>query len=184
MTRTGESFVGSLIAKAPVSGEVYCAGLLLRPVDLGRITSVAPFVGQEAKVVAALNGLVFPAPNRFSQSGNARMVWTGRGQAFLMGVDPAGLKGIAALTDQSDGWACLSLTGVAAAECLMRLIPLDLSALQPGQAARAPLGHMQSVIMRLEDGLELLVFRSMARTAWHEIETAMKALAARQALVC
>lgn len=176
--------MGSLIAKAPLSGEVACAGLLLRPVDPGRITSVAPFAGAMAEVGAALKGLGFPAPNRFASTPGARIVWTGREQAFLMGADPEGLGGLAALTDQSDGWACLSLTGAEAAECLMRLIPLDLGAMQPGQAARAPLGHMSSVIMRLEDGFELLVFRSMAQTAWHEIEAAMKAIAARQLLGC
>jgi len=176
--------VASLIAKPPLTGEAAYAGLRLRPADPGRITSVAPFVGQEANVAKALKGLGFPAPNRFTKNGAARLVWTGRGQAFLIGAEPAGLAGIAALTDQSDGWACLSLTGPAAAECLMRLIPINLTALQPGHAARAPLGHMQSVIMRGDDGFDLLVFRSMARTAWHEIETAMKALAARQVLVC
>ena len=64
----------------------------------------------------------------------------------------------------------------------MRLVPLDLRRFGAGQAVRAPLGHMQMVLMGQGDGFTLLVFRSMARTAWHEIETAMKMLAARKAL--
>lgn len=176
--------MGKLVAKSPLSGTVEHAGLALQSPDLGQITSVAPFSGQADAVGKALKGLGFPPPNRFLTKGPDRIVWTGRDQAFLIGDLPAGLAGLAALTDQSDGWICLALTGADAADCLMRLIPLDLRAMQPGDAARAPLGHMQSVIMRLEAGFELLVFRSMAQTAWHEIETAMKALAARQAVGC
>ena len=41
---------------------------------------------------------------------------------------------------------------------------------------------MQMILLRETDGFLLLVFRSMARTAWHEIEVAMKFLAARAAL--
>jgi sarcosine oxidase subunit gamma len=76
----------------------------------------------------------------------------------------------------------LRVTGTQATDALMRLVPLDLRAFKPGQSARAPLGHMQMVLMREKQGFLLLVFRSMARTAWHEVETAMKSLAARAAL--
>ena len=95
------------------------------------------------------------------------------------------LTGIAATTDQSGGWATLRLTGPAGAAALARLVPVDLSAaaFPLGHAARAPLGHMQAVLMRpAADVVEVMVFRSMARTAWHEIEVALRALAARAAL--
>ena len=176
--------MGNLITMAALTGQAEHAGMVLCSPDFGRITSVAPFSGKADAVAKVLKGLGFPRPNSFLTNGQSRIVWTGRDQAFLIGADPTGLEGLAALTDQSDGWACLSLTGAAAAECLMRLIPLDLHKMQPGAAARAPLGHMQSVIMRTEGGFELLVFRSMAKTAWHEVTTAMKALAARQTLGC
>jgi hypothetical protein len=38
---------------------------------------------------------------------------------------------------------------------------------------------MQSVLIREADSFLILVFRSMARTAWHEIEAALHALDAR-----
>jgi sarcosine oxidase subunit gamma len=42
---------------------------------------------------------------------------------------------------------------------------------------------MSSILMRPgPQSFEMLVFRSMARTAWHEAEVAMRALAARAAL--
>ncbi|WP_022705321.1 sarcosine oxidase subunit gamma [Pseudorhodobacter ferrugineus] len=175
--------MADLIAKTPLWGQgaVVSGGVTLAEVDLGQVTSVAPFVGQEKTLAAALKPLVFPAPNMVSAKGAARLVWTGRGQAFLIGAVPDGLDGLAALTDQSDGWAGVSLTGAGAVDVLARLIPLDLRDMAVGACARTSLGHMAVVLIRVKDGFELLVFRSMARTAWHELEVAMKMRAARLA---
>lgn len=178
-----------LIAKSPLSGVWPLAidGLRLSERLLGQVTSIAPLPGQETAVADALKplGLGFPTPNSFLSHGAATLVWTGKGQAFLIGAPaPTGLPG-AALTDQSDGWACLQLEGRLAAEALMRLYPLDLRlrTFAVGAAARAPFNHMQSILMRpAADRFDIMVFRSMARTAWHEVATAMKTLAARAAL--
>ena len=177
-----------LIAKSPLSGvwPVTHGRLHLSEHLLGQVTSIAPMPGQDAAVTHALTslGLVFPAPNTFVTSGQATLIWTGRRQAFLIGVSPSEVDG-AALTDQSDGWAALRLDGPASADALMRLYPLDLrqTSFPQGAAVRAPLNHMQSVLMRIApDSFDILVFRSMARTAWHEIEQAMKMLAARATL--
>ena len=163
------------------------AGVTLAEADLGQITSVAPFMGQDKALAGALKalGLSFPAPNQVSSKGDVRLVWTGRDQAFLIGAAPQGLNGLAALTDQSDGWAALRLDGPGAGDVLARLYPLDLraAAFPVGRVARAPLNHMSSILMRPgPQSFEMLVFRSMARTAWHEAEVAMRALAARAAL--
>jgi sarcosine oxidase gamma subunit len=41
---------------------------------------------------------------------------------------------------------------------------------------------MSMILLRIsEDGFRLMVFRSMARTAWHELELALKTLAERAA---
>lgn len=178
-----------LIAKSPLSDgwPVTHAGLRLAERVLGPITSIAPMPGQEKTIAKALKalGLAFPAPNTFVTSGNATLVWTARNQAFLIGGSaPDTLQG-AALSDQSDGWAGLRVEGPTAADALMRLYPLDLrlQAFAVGMAARAPLNHMQSILMRTGPyAFDLMVFRSMARTAWHEAEAAMKTLAARAAL--
>lgn len=174
--------MADLIAKTPLAGKSGAThgGVTLAEVALGQITSVAPF----NSIVKALKSmrLTFPAPNTVSTAQGVKLVWTGRNQAFLIGADATPLAPHAALTDQSDGWACLSVTGLGAAEVLMRLIPLDLNAMLPDGAARSQLGHMQVIVMRGQDGFDLLVFRSMAATAWHEVETAMKRLAARTAL--
>ena len=103
--------------------------------------------------------------------------------AFLIGAEaPGALADHAALTDQTDGWATLTLTGPVAVDALMRLVPLDLrlSAFPVGRTTRAPLNHMQMQITRTApDAFELMVFRSMARTAWHELAEVLEMLHAR-----
>ncbi len=169
--------MADLIARTALAGQgpVTWGGLTLREVTWDRITSVAPFRGAD---VGAL--LDWPAPNRVVARDGGRIVWTGPGQAFLFGPVPEGLADHAALTDQSDGWAGLALEGKGAAEVLARLVPLDLDTMGPGEASRTLLGHMNALIIRVGTGFEALVFRSMARTAWHDIEAAMRGVAARQ----
>ena len=168
-----------LIAKTALSGQgsAVHAGTTLAEVALGPITSIACFAGHQHAVATAL-GQAFPAPNSHANG----LCWTGPDQAFLIGRVAPDLTGLAATTDQSGGWAALRLTGPMAADALLRHVPLDLHAMRAGQAARAPLGHMQMILMAEEGGFLLLVFRSMARTAWHELDTTLKHLAARKAL--
>ena len=176
-----------LIAKTALAGKkITIADTTLAEVDAGIITSVQPFPGQGKAVDKALKplGFGFPAVNSVVQKDAALMVWAGRETAFLIGVDCPDIAGVAAVTDQSGGWVSLDLTGPAAAEALMRYVPMDLrlSAFPVGMAARTPLYHMSMVLMRVSDqGFRLMLFRSMARTAWHEISVALKTLAARAA---
>jgi heterotetrameric sarcosine oxidase gamma subunit len=181
--------VPELIAKTALAGQVALerAGTVLAEVDLGQVWSVAPFPGQEKAVAKALKplGLAFPAVNSFVVKGEARIVWTGRAQAFLIGTEVPEMGAVAAVTDQSGGWACLSLSGRNAAAALMRYVPMDLrvAAFPVGMAARTPLYHMQMILMCVgAEAFEIMVFRSMARTAWHEIEVALTSLAAREKL--
>ena len=181
MMRTGGSCVAELIAKSALSGRsVTWNGTVLAEVVLGPLTSIAVYPGQMRAVEQAL-GQRFPAPNTYGATAGV-LCWTGPEQAFLIGRAAPDLGGIAALTDQTGGWAALRISGPQAAAALMRLVPLDLRAMRVGQAARAPLGHMNMVLLREDAGFLALVFRSMARTAWHEIEVALKAMAARAAL--
>jgi heterotetrameric sarcosine oxidase gamma subunit len=180
--------VPELIAKSALEGRgpLTLGGVTLAEAQVGPITSIAVFPGGMKAVAKGLKplGLTFPTPNTWIAKGQARIVWTGRDQAFLIGVEPPRLYG-AALTDQSDGWAVLTVSGTMAVDALMRLVPLDLrlSAFPAGRAVRAPVNHMNAALIRSGDyAFDLMVFRSMARTAWHEVEAAMQALAARAAL--
>lgn len=178
-----------LIAKTALDGQapLTLVGTTLAPVDLGAITSLAPFPGQIKAVDKALKplGLSFPAPGTTAAKGAARIVWTGPDQAFVIGAPAPEVKGAAAVTDQSGGWSALRLSGLGLADVMARLCPLDFrpAHFPPGQAARAQLGHMNAVFWAEEDGaLMILTFRSMARTAWDECAHALTALAARAGL--
>ncbi|MES2667381.1 MAG: sarcosine oxidase subunit gamma family protein [Pseudomonadota bacterium] len=176
-----------LIAKSALDGrQLTLGGVTLAEVDVGPITSVALYPGGAKPANKGLKplGLSMPGPNEMQTKGAARIIWTGRDQAFLLGVAAPVLEG-AAVTDQSGGWTCLSITGPASVEVLARLLPLDLrlAAFPVGTAARAPLNHMNAVVIRSGDtSFDLLVFRSMARTAWHELAEAAQAVAARAAV--
>lgn len=170
-----------------------CAGLLplrhgalvLSEAVPGRITQIAPLRGHEPDAAAALKamGLGWPAPGRSHAKGETACLWCGRDQAFLVDADPAPLAGLAAIVDQSDGWAVMRLAGPDADEALARLVPVDLAGLARGRVARSLLGHMPALFRRTgTQEIEVWVFRSMAATAVHEIGTAMCALAARAAL--
>ncbi len=175
-----------LIAKSPLwdHAPVERGGVSLSEHLLERVTSISMPAGDKAAAKALKSlGLTMPAPNSYVEKGTARLVWTGRNQAFLFGM--AAPEGLVA-TDQSDGWAALRVTGAGADQVLMRHYPIDLrdSAFGVGRAVRAPLNHMSSILLRDSEGFLILVFRSMAKTAWHEVEAAMRAHAARAARPC
>ncbi len=174
-----------LVARSACEGLLPLAveGCAMTEVVHAAITSVMPFAGQQAavsKALAAAVGLDFPAPNTSAEHDGIRIVWTGRGQAMVLGgtVAPEG----AATTDQTDAWAAIALEGPLARAVLARLVPVDLRrASFPDHAgARTLLGHMTcTLICTGPDSFEILVFRSMAATAVHELHVAMKSVAAQ-----
>jgi len=193
MIRTEGNFVAEptthLAAREP------CAGLGL-PLTLGRcrldrlegetITAIAPFPGKKPALDTCLKplGLRFPEPGESLSSVGVRIVWAGREAAFLIGAQaPEGLHDHAALSDQSDGWAGLRLEGPDSEAVLARLVPLDLrgGVFGPGQCARAPINHMQALILRAgPDAFDLRVYRSMVATLVHELTEAMRGISARR----
>lgn len=127
-------------------------------------------------------GMGFPSPNRTTGKEGARCIWAGQGQAFLLGPAPGVIRG-AAISDQSDAWAVMRLQGVDAEQVLARLVPVNLTAgsFRRGHTVRTMINHMSASITRTGvDTFDIMVFRSMAATAVHELAEAMKSLAARQ----
>ncbi|MCG6904137.1 MAG: sarcosine oxidase subunit gamma [Rhodobacter sp.] len=174
-----------LIAKSACDGllPVTIGSVTLSEFSPDAITSLAPFNGRAAAVSGALKSAIgagFPAANRCTGKAGARVAWSGIGQALVIGprVEIDG----AAMTDQTDAWACLALDGARAGEVLARLCPLDLrdSQFKTGHAARSLLGHMTGLFLRTgARRFELLVFRSMAQTAVHELTGAMTSVDAQ-----
>ena len=88
-------------------------------------------------------------------------------------------------TDRLTSAAILALSGPRAVDVLMRPVPLDLrlAAFPVGRTCRTALNHMQAILTRTaEQGFEIMVFRSMARTAWAELAEALTVLEARAKL--
>lgn len=179
--------MANLIEKSALTGllPVTRGGLTLSARDdLAPITSIAPFAASGAQVATRLRkiGLDWPAPNQSVTGQGAACLSAGRGQAFLLGRAAPDLGGLAAMTDQSDGWAVMTLSGPRCREALARLVAVDMrdATFPVGQVVRTGLGHMMAMLWRrAAETVDIFVFRSMAVTAVHEIDTAMKALAAR-----
>lgn len=180
--------MADLIATSPFDGllPMEIGGTVVTDMSIEAITSVAPFKGREPAVSAALQaqiGAAFPKPGRSTGNAEARAVWAGLGQCFVLGPRPAPITG-AAMTDQTDAWACFTIDGPNARDVLARLVPADLrpEIFAVGHAMRSTLGHMNAVILRSDtDRYDVMVFRSMAHTAVHELETTLHAVAARAA---
>lgn len=166
-----------LIADKPFQGLPLSIGrATVEGMDPGPVTSIQPYPGRSLP-------FAFPDPGAVLPLGAGRLVWAGRETAFLMGAEAPDLSGLAALCDQTDGWAWVRLSGPDAEAVLARLCPLDLRAMGVGTSARATLNHLPAVLIRTApDAVEIGVFRSMAGTLEHELSAAMRAVAARAAL--
>ena len=152
----------------------------MSPVTLGVMTQIMPFAGQNETVGRAL-GVGLPKPNRFVRKNGVHVQWFGR-DTYLVRGDVPDLGGLAAVTDQGDGWAAVRLQGDGAEDVLARLVPVDVrrSMFKRGHTMRTMIQHMNGSVSRVgPDAFEVMVMRSMAQTLWHDVETAMKAVAKR-----
>ncbi|MEM6372858.1 MAG: sarcosine oxidase subunit gamma [Pseudomonadota bacterium] len=180
--------MAELIAKTPLDGVggKTIGTVAMAEVDLGALTSVAPFKGKSKALSDALkaaHGMAAPGALRSTGKAGARAIWFGRDTMLLAGPEPdAALANHAALTDQSDAWACIVLSGAGAEDVLARLVPVDVSAanFKRGHTARTQIQHMNGSLTRIgTDSFLILVFRSMAGTLIHDLERAMESIAAR-----
>ncbi|RLJ60452.1 sarcosine oxidase subunit gamma [Litoreibacter meonggei] len=172
-----------LIAKSAADGllPVTIGSMTLTELPLREMHSIAPFKG--AKVSAALKkatGVGLPDVGRGTAKGGVEILWTARGQYFLIGATPPKLS--AAITDQSDAWCAVVLSGESAPQVMARVCPLDLGRMGEGDVARSLVGHMTAIIVKRADGFEILVFRAFAKTLVHELREVMVSVTAQAAL--
>ncbi|WP_299689654.1 sarcosine oxidase subunit gamma [uncultured Tateyamaria sp.] len=175
-----------LVAETPLRGmtETTIGTVTLAEVDLGTLTSIAPYTGKTiGDVFKDAHGMAWPGPGRATGKTGARAIWFGREMVMLAGPEPdAALNAYGAMTLQSDAWACVTLSGAEVEAVLARLVPLDLSAeaFKRGHTARTLIQHMTGSVTRIgADTFLLMVFRSMAGTLRHDLERAMESVAAR-----
>jgi len=82
---------------------------------------------------------------------------------------------VASVSDQSDGYAVLRLSGPKVRDTLLKLVPVDVHprTFKVGNVASTVASHMGVTLWRLEDGndgasmFEIAIFRSLAASFWH-----------------
>ena len=83
----------------------------------------------------------------------------------------------ACLSDQSDSWVMLSLSGEKSREVLERICPIDLhpTAFPPGSVTRTVMEHIGAMIVcEAEDQYTLMALRSYAASFLHALEVSIK----------
>ncbi len=174
-------------AQAPLNG--YCkafAGVMIAEKAECRITSISiPENGKAPLQAALLEGfkLQIPKMGRVTTSDFADVQLLGmrEKQWFLVSRSPLskqvrdGLKTYAYLTDQSDNWVRLSVSGAQCREVLARICPVDLheTKFPTGKVVRTLMAHQGVIIYRQGDGsFHLLAPRSSARSFLQALEAA------------
>lgn len=170
-----------IIVKKPCEGllPVTAGTSTLTEVNIADAWSIAPFDGRRDATAAALKklGLSLPGVGEYVENGEKSILWIGDGQWLVFGI--ADLPPLpAAVTNQSDGWACVRIDG-AAIDVLARLAPVDLRHAE-GHVLRTLVGHMSAIVIGRSGGVfDVMVMRSMAATLVHELTVAAKGVAAR-----
>ena len=172
-----------LVAKSPAAGllPVTVGASTLSEQPVTQIYSRAPFKG--AHVSTALKkavGLGLPNVGGSKSEDGVEILWAARGQYFLIGAKPPPLP--AAITDQSDAWCTVALTGENTDHVMARLCPLDIASMEHGDVARSLVGHMSAIIVKRMGGVTLMVFRAFAKTLVHDLQTAMRSVTAQATL--
>jgi heterotetrameric sarcosine oxidase gamma subunit len=140
-----------------------------------------------ADALDAAHGLALPSPGQFSVNDALLIVWVGVNQwlAFAdLQTTPSlhselhsKLGDVADVTDQSDAWATVTVSGENACAVLERVCALDLSpALFPaGTAARTTMEHLNVIIAALETTPKFVLASpsSSAESFWHALATAL-----------
>lgn len=136
-----------------------------------------------AQVEVALGALPTPATSTALSTGQ-RILWVGVGQLLCFGTSPLGEAATAAkledsgyVTDLSDGWIALDLSGPDAQARLDLLTLPDLSdeAFAVGAVTSTPIGHLRVVIWRKTQTQFVLL--SAASSALSLIQTLQDELA-------
>ncbi|MEO0485232.1 MAG: sarcosine oxidase subunit gamma [Pseudomonadota bacterium] len=150
-------------------------GVRVEEAAFAPLTSLAGDIGGALK---AAHGLDLPAPGQVASDGVRHCLWFGRAHWMLIGVEgDAPFAGT--VTDQSDAWCRVVMSGARAAEALSYLTPIDLrdGAFPVGVLARTQIKHLNASIWRREAKVyELMAFRSMAVTLVHDLKEAMRSL--------
>ena len=149
------------------------------------LTSISPLKNKTEKLADHLkksHGLSLPNKGRSTGKEGMRALWFGQ-HTLLVGPKPDGkLSKFGVLTDQSDAWVILRMSGDLIEDVLMRLSPVDvrLRTFKVGSVVRTGLLHVNVTMHRVgANTIDVYGFRSMAKTLCHELTQALSSVAAR-----
>lgn len=142
------------------------------------------------KAVKKAFGIDLPDARKSTTANGITALYSGPGQWFLTAEDEAlfaktqkATDSVASVTDQSDGFTALTLSGPRAPDVLMRLSSLDYTdtAFPTGSVARTPMQQISVMIARTGDGPDFLLNtpRSTARGFAHDVKIAISAILTR-----
>lgn len=169
-----------LVAKSAAEGllPLNVGAMSLSEIAAREMHSIAPFkAGGVSEVLEKAVGIGLPRVGGSIAKGKVQVLWVARGQYLLIGAQPPELS--AALTDQSDAWCAVKLSGRDAQDVMARLCPVEVAAMGEGDVARSLIGHMSAIIVKRVDGFEIMVFRAFAKTLVHEVHAVMVSLQAQ-----
>jgi sarcosine oxidase subunit gamma len=90
------------------------------------------------------------------------------------------LEGVASVSDQSDGYTLIRLSGTHVRDALAKLVPIDVHprAFKVGDVASTVASHVGVTVWRMPDEpdstavFEVILFRSLTRSFWHALAEA------------
>lgn len=162
------------------------AGIRLTPLEGRGLATLIATEEQEAGLQARLTerfGLSAPEPGDTAFEGERGLVWSAPGQWLAVAPSPRDLRdlpeilrGLAAVTDQSDGRALVRVSGPRARAMLAKGVAVDLHprAFGPGRAAVTSIAHIGVQLWQRDAAptYDIAVARSFAGSFWRWLEHA------------
>lgn len=198
MIRTASGFVSdsALAARSPLEGYGRTIGTvtLAEVAGLALVSAAVPRGGDEAFAAALERGFgaARPAPGHSVLGARltTRILGMQPDQVFILFEPPdpgqpvqtvvATIGPAAYVTDQSDSWAVLQMSGSGTRVALERICPLDLDdeAFPEGRVARTVMEHLAVIILRDgPDSFLLMSPRSSALSFRHAVELSVENVA-------
>ncbi len=156
--------------------------------DLGLISMAIP-LGDDAKVKKALKaayGVAEPSATKSTVKGDVRIIRSAVDQMLMLFPNDApnpvpdvksAMKDSVWVTDQSNTWVVLEVSGDTVRDALERLCPIDLhpDTFAKNASARTVMEHMGALIVRTGDNSFLLMSASSSAGSFlHAVETSAK----------
>jgi len=156
----------------------------LREITNQSLIAMAIPQGEESKFknnIKNIFNLKMPSPTKSVKNKDTRLLFTQPDQIFVLtkkAEDPENSMAItfgesAYITDQTDAWVILEISGVSSREALERIcqVDLDKNVFQLDGMARTSMEHMSAIIIRkADDTFYLMSASSSAKSFLHAVE--------------